>query len=60
MDASTLACNARELSEGLEKAIWELLHAEAMYTELDLEDKETLRVVAETLNKIAKELTEEE
>jgi hypothetical protein len=60
MDTSTLACNARELSEGLEKAIWELLHAEAMYAELDLEDEETLRVVSETLNKIAKELTEEE
>ena len=59
MDMSALACNARELSEGLEKAIWELLYAESMYTELDLEDEDTIKVVAETLNKIAKELTEE-
>jgi len=48
-----------DLSEGLEKAIWDILYAEAMYTELDLEDEDTAKVIAETLNKIAQELTKE-
>ena len=56
MDMSTLRCNAKELSEGLEKAIWDLLYREAMYTELDLEDEETIKVVSGTLNKIAIDL----
>ena len=44
------------LSSGIEKAIWDLLYQEAMYTELDLEDEENIKVIAETLNKIAKDL----
>ena len=48
-----------DLSEGLEKAIWDILYAEAMYTELDLEDEDTAKVIAETLNKIAQEITKE-
>ena len=60
MDMSALACNAKELSEGLEKAIWELLYLEAMHTDLDLEDSETKKTVSETLRKIAKDLEEED
>jgi hypothetical protein len=44
------------LSDGLEKAIWDILYAEAMYTDLDLEDEETQKVISDVLNKIAKQL----
>jgi hypothetical protein len=59
MDSSTLRCNATELSEGVEKAIWEMLHMEAMHTGLDLEDKDTVTSVAKALVKVADELIKE-
>lgn len=59
MDISSLRCNATELSEGVEKAVWELLHLEAMHTGLDFEDKETAISVAEALVKVAQELIED-
>jgi hypothetical protein len=51
--------NAKDLSEGVEKAVWNMLYQEAMYTGLELEDKETVIAVAEALIKVATELTED-
>jgi len=45
-----------ELSEGLYEAISGLLYREAMYTELDLEDKETIKIIANVLHKIADDI----
>ena len=49
-----------QLSEGIEKAVWDLIQREAMYTELDLEDKDTKNIISDALNKIAKELTKDQ
>ena len=59
MNSKDLFCNAKELSEGVEKAVWNMLHQEAVYTGLDLEDKETVITVAEALTKVATELIED-
>jgi hypothetical protein len=42
-----------KLSEGLYEAISGLLYREAMYTDLDLEDKDTTKIIADVLRKIA-------
>jgi hypothetical protein len=44
------------LSEGLYEAISGLLYREAMYTELDLEDKDTIKIIADVLRKIADDI----
>ena len=59
MKLCDLRCNATELSEGIEKAIWEVLYLESIHTSLDLKDKDTAISVAEALVKIATELIEE-
>ena len=48
-----------DLSEGLEKAIWDILYSEAMYTELDLEVKDTIKIIANVLRKIADDLVDD-
>jgi len=45
-----------KLSEGLYEAISGLLYREAMYTELDLEDKDTIKIIADVLRKIADDI----
>jgi len=45
-----------KLSEGLYEAISSLLYREAMYTELDLEDKDTIKIIADVLRKIADDI----
>ena len=45
-----------KLSEGLYDAISGLLYREAMYTELDLEDKDTIKIIADVLRKIADDI----
>ena len=45
-----------KLSEGLYEAISGLLYREAMYTELDLEDKDTIKIIANVLRKIADDI----
>ena len=47
---------ADKLSEGLYEAISGLLYREAMYTELDLEDKDTIKIIADVLRKIADDI----
>ena len=47
---------ADELSEGLYEAIRSLLYREAMYTDLDLEVKETKKIIADVLRKIADDI----
>tara|TARA_Y100000310_G_scaffold258916_1_gene267461 strand:+ start:10 stop:186 length:177 start_codon:yes stop_codon:yes gene_type:complete len=44
------------LSEGLEKAIWDILYSEAVYTELDLEDEETVDTIVKVLQKVGEDL----
>ena len=44
------------LSEGLYEAISGLLYREAMYTVLDLEDKDTIKIIADVLRKIADDI----
>tara|TARA_Y100000310_G_C20018859_1_gene506464 strand:+ start:333 stop:524 length:192 start_codon:yes stop_codon:yes gene_type:complete len=45
-----------DLSEGLEKAIWDILYSEAMYTDLDLEDEETVETIVKVLHKVGEDL----
>jgi len=45
-----------ELSESLYEAIGGLLYREAMYTTLDLEDRDTIKIIANVLHKIADDL----
>jgi hypothetical protein len=45
-----------DLSVALYDAISTLLYREAMYTDLDLEDKDTMKIVANVLRKIASDL----
>jgi len=45
-----------KLSEGLYEAISGLLYREAMYTDLDLEDKDTIKIIADVLRKIADDI----
>ena len=47
---------SNKLSEGLYEAISGLLYREAMYTELDLEDKDTIKIIADVLRKIADDI----
>ena len=47
-----------DLSEGLEKAIWNLLHLEALYTGLDLEDEEIVDTIVKVLHKVGDDLAE--
>tara|TARA_Y100000034_G_scaffold16913_1_gene18361 strand:- start:1998 stop:2189 length:192 start_codon:yes stop_codon:yes gene_type:complete len=49
-----------DLSEGLEKAVWDILYSEAMYTGLDLEDKETIETIVKVLHKIGHDLATSE
>jgi hypothetical protein len=45
-----------KLSVELYDAISGLLYREAMYTELDLEDKDTIKIIANVLRKIADDI----
>jgi len=45
-----------KLSEGLYEAISDLLYREALHTELDLEDKDTIKIIADVLRKIADDI----
>jgi hypothetical protein len=45
-----------KLSVDLYEAIGGLLYREAMYTELDLEDKDTIKIIANVLRKIADDI----
>ena len=45
-----------KLSVELYDAISGLLYREAMYTELDLEDKDTIKIIADVLRKIADDI----
>lgn len=45
-----------KLSEGLYEAISGLLYREAVHTELDLEDKDTIKIIADVLRKIADDI----
>jgi hypothetical protein len=45
-----------KLSVELYDAISGLLYREAMYTDLDLEDKDTIKIIANVLRKIANDL----
>ena len=47
---------SNKLSEGLYEAISGLLYREAIYTELDLEDKDTIKIIADVLRKIADDI----
>ena len=47
---------SNKLSEGLYEAISGLLYREAMYTVLDLEDKDTIKIIADVLRKIADDI----
>ena len=49
-----------DLSEGLEKAIWDILYSEARYTELDLEDEETIETIVKVLHKVGADLAAKE
>ena len=48
-----------KLSEGLYEAISGLLFREAMYTDLDLEDEGTIKIIANVLRKIADDLVDD-
>jgi len=45
-----------KLSEELYESIRGLLFREAMHTELDLEDKDTIKIIANVLHKIADDI----
>ena len=57
---SPMLSEQTDLSEGLEKAIWELLRLEAMYTGLDLEDEETVETIVKVLHKVGHDLATNE